>query len=85
MDRGLNGMLGDNVRQLWDMGKRQFATVGSYQLLHWSGRGIWRRKVCIYTVIYTGTSKLVHDVIFPALGLSSYRIVSVIDIVDRCN
>ena len=34
MDRGLDGMLGDNVRQLWDMGKRPFATVGSYQLLH---------------------------------------------------
>ena len=34
MDRGLDGILEDNVRQLWDMGKRPFATVESYQLLH---------------------------------------------------
>ena len=34
MDRGLDGIVGDNVRQLWDMGKRPFATVESYQLLH---------------------------------------------------
>ena len=34
MDRGLNGIVGDNVRQLWDMGKRLFATIESYQLLH---------------------------------------------------
>ena len=33
MDRGLDGIVGDNVRQLWDMGKRPFATVESYQLL----------------------------------------------------
>ena len=52
---------------------------------NWSGRGIGRRKVCICTIIYAGTSQLVHDVVFPALGLSSHRIVSVIGIVDRCN
>ena len=34
MDRELDGIVGDNVRQLWDMGKRPFATVESYQSLH---------------------------------------------------
>ena len=33
MVKGLDGMLGDDGRQLWNMGKRQFAIVGSYQLL----------------------------------------------------
>ena len=33
MDRGLNGMLGNDGRQLWNMGKTPFATIGSYQLL----------------------------------------------------
>ena len=37
MDRGLDGILGDNVRQLWDMEKRLFATIESYRLLHLRG------------------------------------------------